>query len=338
MRVNAFAATTPGAELTPYTYDPGELGPLEVDAEVTHCGICRTDLEVIDTDWGADVPIVAGHEVAGIVTAVGSLVDTERLAIGQRVVIGGVAGSCMSCQYCLTGRTQLCARRDSMAHRGDRGGFATSVRAGDWRFAYPLPVAIELAHAGPLICGGVTVFAPFIRHGIKPTDHVGIVGIGGLGHLAIQFARAWGCEVTAISSTPDKRDDAIELGADHFISTRETTGLADAAGTFDYLISTVTANLPWDDYLAALKPQGTLVVVGAPDGAMQMSPMSLIFAEKKVAGGLVASRGETVQMLDFAARTGVRPKVELFPMRDINQAIARVRAGDVRYRAVLAAQ
>jgi uncharacterized zinc-type alcohol dehydrogenase-like protein len=338
MRVKAFAATAAGGELTPYEYDAGQLGPLEVDVEVSHCGICHTDLMVIDNDWGAGVPVVAGHEVAGIVTAVGSLVDTTRLSVGQRVAVGGVAGSCMSCEYCLTGRQQLCARRDSMAHRGDRGGFASSVRASDWRFAYPLPDAIELEHAGPLLCAGVTAFAPFIRHGINPTDHVGIVGIGGLGHLAIQFARAWGCEVTAISSSPGKRGDAIELGADHFIATRNTSELADAAERFDFLISTVSANLPWDQYLAALKPQGTLIVVGVTESAMQISPVSLVFSEKRISGGLVSSRQETLQMLAFAARTGVRPRVEVFPIRDINRAITRVRSADVRYRAVLAAR
>ena len=337
MTVNAFAATNPGAQLEPYSYEAGELGPLEVDVDVTHCGICHTDLTVIDNDWGAKTPVVAGHEVAGIVTAVGSLVDTELLQVGQRVAVGGVAGSCMNCEYCLTGRQQLCARRDSLAFRGDRGGFASSVRAGDWRFAYPLPDAIELEHAGPLLCAGVTVFAPFIRHHIKPTDHIAIVGIGGLGHLAIQFARAWGCEVTAISTSPDKREQAAELGADHFIATRGTDELAQAAGTFDFIISTVTGDIPWDDYLAALKPQGTLVVVGVPESAMQITPMSLVFSEKTISGGLVASRDETRQMLDFAARTGVRPLVEHFDMADINQAITRVRSGQVRYRAVLAA-
>ncbi|WP_199255662.1 NAD(P)-dependent alcohol dehydrogenase [Mycolicibacterium mengxianglii] len=338
MRINAFAATTTGAELTPYEYEIGELGPLEVDVEVTHCGICHTDLTVIDSDWGATVPVVAGHEVAGIVTAVGSLVDTDRLAVGQRVAVGGIAGTCMSCEYCLTGRQQLCLSRDNLAFRGDRGGFASSVRASDWRFVYPIPESIDLQHAGSLLCAGVTTFAPFIRHGIKPTDHVAVVGIGGLGHLAIQSAAAWGCEVTAISSSPDKREQVTELGADHFIATRGTNELAQAAGTFDFIISTVTANIPWDDYLAALKPQGTLIMVGVPEEAMQLNPISLVFSEKKISGGLVASPSETAQMLDFAARTGVRPTVEIFAMTDINKAIARVRSGDVRYRAVVAAQ
>jgi uncharacterized zinc-type alcohol dehydrogenase-like protein len=176
-----------------------------------------------------------------------------------------------------------------------------------------------------------------LRHGVKPTDRVGIVGIGGLGHLAIQFAHAWGCDVTAISSTAGKRDDALELGADHFIATRDSDELARSAGTFDFIMSTVSADIPWDDYLSALKPQGTLSVVGVPDSAMSIGPFALLPAEKKISGGVPASRQETVQMLDFAARTGIRPVVQTYAMGDINEAVAQVRSGRAHYRAVVAA-
>lgn len=338
MTVTAFAALEARTELAEYEYDAGDLGPLEVEVDVTHCGICHTDVGMIDNEWGySHFPVVAGHEAVGVVTAVGSAVDAERLQIGQRVGIGAIAGSCMSCEFCLTARHQLCAKRDDTVLRGHRGGFASSVRASDWRFAYPIPDAIESQHAGPMLCAGATVFAPFVRHGVKPTDRVGIVGIGGLGHLAIQFAAAWGCEVTAISSTSSKQDEARELGADHFIATRDSEHLAQAASTFDFILSTVSADVPWDDYLAALKPQGTLIVVGVPDSAMQIGPLGLLFSEKKISGGVPASRQETVQMLDFAARTGVRPTVEVFAMGDINQAVAHVRSGQARYRAVVAA-
>ena len=338
MTVRAFAALEASADLTPYEYDAGELAPLAVDVDVTHCGVCHSDVGMIDDEWGySTFPVVAGHEAVGVVSAIGSAVDPERLKVGQRVAVGAIAGTCMSCEYCLTGRQQLCAKRDDTIMRGDRGGFASSVRASDWRFAYPIPDAIESQHAGPLLCAGVTVFAPFLRHDVRPTDRVGIVGIGGLGHLAIQFADAWGCDVTAISSSSSKRDQAHELGADDFIATRDSDGLARAAGTFDFILSTVSADIPWNDYLSALKPQGTLSIVGVPDSALTLGPFELLLSEKKVSGGVPASRQETVQMLDFAARTGVRPKVETFDMSDINQAIARVRAGKARYRAVLTA-
>jgi uncharacterized zinc-type alcohol dehydrogenase-like protein len=336
MRVNAFAAVTAGAELTPYEYDAGELEQFAVDVDVTHCGICHSDVGMIDDEWGySRFPVVAGHEAVGVVSAIGSAVDPELMRVGQRVGVGAIAGSCANCEFCLTGRQQLCPKRDDTILRGDRGGFASSVRTSDWRFAYPIPDAIESAHAGPMLCAGVTVFAPFLRHGVQPIDHVGIVGIGGLGHLAIQFADAWGCEVTAISTSPGKRDEARELGADHFIATRDSDDLAAAVGTFDFILSTVSADLPWNDYLAALKPQGTLSVVGVPDHELTLGQFELLASEKKVAGGVPASRQETVQMLDFAARTGVRPKVETYGVADVNQAVARVRAGAARYRAVV---
>jgi uncharacterized zinc-type alcohol dehydrogenase-like protein len=338
MTVHALAALKARAELTPYEYDAGALGPLEVDVEVTHCGICHSDVGMIDNDWGySTFPVVAGHEAVGVVSAIGSAVDPDQLKVGQRVAVGAIAGTCMSCEFCLTGRQQLCAKRDDTIMRGDRGGFASSVRASDWRFAYPVPEAIKSQHAGPMLCAGVTVFAPFLRHNVKPTDRVGIVGIGGLGHLAIQFANAWGCEVTAFSSSSSKRDEAHELGADHFIASRDSDELAQARGRFDFILSTVSADIPWNEYLSALKPQGTLSVVGVPESALQLGQFELLLSEKKVSGGVPASRQETVQMLDFAARTGVRPKVEIFRMSDINQAVARVRAGEARYRAVVAA-
>jgi uncharacterized zinc-type alcohol dehydrogenase-like protein len=337
MTVTAYAAHEAGAELRPYEYDAGALGPLEVDVDVTHCGICHSDVGMIDNDWGySRFPVVAGHEAVGVVSAVGSLVDPDSLQVGQRVGVGAISGSCMSCEFCLTGRQQLCGKRDDTVLRGHRGGFASSVRASDWRFAYPIPDAIESQHAGPLMCAGATVFAPFLRHNVKPTDRVGIVGIGGLGHLAIQFARAWGCEVTAISTSPGKREEALGLGADHFIATRDTDELPKAAGTLDFVLSTVSADIPWDDYLGALKPQGTLSVVGVPESTMQIGPFALLLSEKKISGGVPASRQETVQMLEFAARTGVRPKVEVFPMADISQAVDHVRSGRARYRAVVA--
>jgi alcohol/geraniol dehydrogenase (NADP+) len=331
--VHALAAVTPGAELTPYEYRPDGLAPLEVEITVTHCGVCATDLRVIDAERPCDTPVVPGHEVAGTVAAVGDLVDPAHVWVGQRVVAGGVSGACMACEFCLTGRTHLCPRRESMAHRGDRGGFASSVRVSDWRFVYPLPDAIDLAHAGPFLCAGATVFAPFLRHGITASQHVAVSGIGGLGHLAIQFARAWGCEVTAISSSADKADQARRLGAHHFVKGSE---IAAAAGTFDVILSTASGDLPWDDYIAALRPQGVLVLVGAPEQAMRIDGNALLHLEKRISGGVAAARQEVVAMLDFAARTGIRPLIETFPAAEINEAVARVRSNTVRFRAVVA--
>lgn len=338
MQVIGYAATSPHSAIEEYFYDPGPLGSTEVDIAVTHCGVCHTDVGMIDDEFGiSQYPLVAGHEVVGVVTAIGDDVDPDRLHIGQRVGVGAFAGACMNCEFCLTGRHGLCPRRDDTVMRGHRGGFASHLRASNWHFVYPIPAAMRSEVAGPLFCAGATVFAPLLHYGVRPTDRVAVVGVGGLGHLAVQFLNKWGCEVTAISSSPDKEQQAKKFGASHFIATRGTDELAKAAGTFDFIMSTVSADLPWDEYLAALRPQGTLCVLGVPDGAFAFQPMALLPAEKSVRGGLPGAPVETAQMLAFAARHHIEPLVETFPIAEIDQALAHVRQGKAHYRAVLVA-
>ncbi|MFJ7997740.1 NAD(P)-dependent alcohol dehydrogenase [Streptomyces sp. NPDC096310] len=278
-------------------------------------------------------PIVAGHEAVGIVQALGSAVDGTRLAIGQRVGVGAVAGSCFACEWCLSGRQYLCPTKDRTVLRGEGGGFATQVRASDWRHVCPLPDAIGSAQAAPLLCAGVTVFAPLLRHGVRPTDRVAVVGVGGLGHLAIQFLAKWGCHVTAISSTPEKEADARRFGAHAFYGASE--GLDRITESFDFILSTATGDLPRDAYLATLRPHGTLSIVGVPHGAISAGPLSLLPGEKKLVGGIPGSPTENRQMLDFAARHGIAPEVESFPAARMDEALDHVRHGRARYRAVL---
>lgn len=338
MIVTAYAAKAAKAPLEPFVYDAGPLGPDEVDVAVTHCGICHTDAGMVDNDWGvSEYPVVAGHEIVGTVVALGSNVDPKRLHVGQRVGVGAISGSCMACEYCEGGKQNVCAERDNTVNRGFRGGFASHVRASNWRFAYPIPDAIASEHAGPLLCAGTTVFAPLLRNGVMPTDRVAVVGIGGLGHLALQYLAKWGCEVTAISSSRDKETEARALGAAHFIATQDTDELKKAANSFDFILSTVSVDLPWDDYIGALRPQAKLCVVGVPENAIAFSPFSLLPSEKVIAGGIPGSIVETTQMLAFTARHGIKPIVETFPMTDINQALDHVRQGKARYRAVLVA-
>lgn len=338
MNVTAYAAKAPKAPLETFRYDAGPLGPNEVDVAVTHCGICHTDAGMIDNEWGNAVyPVVAGHEAVGTVVALGSDVDPRRLHVGQRVGVGAISGSCMRCEWCEAGKQNVCAERDDTVMRGSRGGFASHVRASDWRFAYPIPDAITSEHAGPLLCAGTTVFAPLIRNGVMPTDRVAVVGIGGLGHLAVQYLAKWGCEVTAISVTRDKEVQARELGAAHFIANQDTHALKKVAGSFDFILSTASGDLPWDEYLGALRPQARLCIVGVPRSTIAFSPFSLLPAEKVIAGGVPGSLVETKQMLAFSARHGIKPIVETFPMAEINRAVDHVRQGKARYRAVLVA-
>ncbi|HEX6343573.1 NAD(P)-dependent alcohol dehydrogenase [Umezawaea sp.] len=336
MLVTSYAARSAGAPLQRHDRETGPLGALEADVRVTHCGVCHTDVAQIDDEYGITrFPCVAGHEAVGVVEAVGAAVDTDLLPIGTRVGVGAIAGACFRCALCLSGRHNLCPRRDDTVMRGDRGAFTEVLRVSDWRTAYPIPDAIPSEQAGPLMCAGVTVFAPLIRHGVRPVDRVAVVGIGGLGHLALRFLAKWGCDVTAISGSRAKEDDARRFGATSFIAAREEGALAAAAGSFDFVLSTVSADLPWNDYLDLLVPQGVLSVVGVSPEPISVHPMHLLPAEKTISGGVPASPSETRLMLDFAARHGIGPQVETFPVAEINRAVEVVRGGRARYRAVV---
>ena len=336
MKVQAYAAHEAGGPLRPHEYEAGQLGPNEVDVRVTHGGICHTDIGIIDNEWGISrYPVVAGHEAVGVVEAVGDAVDQTVLSVGQRVGVGAIAGSCFRCEWCVSGRTNLGPHKDDTVLRGDRGGFASHVRASDWRHVYPIPDAIRSEHAAPLLCAGTTVFSPLLVHNVLPTHRVAVVGIGGLGHLAIQFLAKWGCAVTAISTTPAKRADAERFGAKDFIASGEPGALQKAAGTFDFVLSTVSADLPWDDYLGILRPEGRLCLVGVPEQPITVSQLSLIPEAKTVVGGIVGSATQTRQMIDFAARHNIRPTVETFPATDFDHALDRVRTGRSRYRTVV---
>lgn len=331
--INGFAAHAAGAELLPYKYAPGSLGPHEVEIHITHCGICHSDIHLIDNDWGqSEYPFIPGHEIVGTVSAVGSNVAT--LAPGQRVGVGWQADCCGVCEWCLQGRENLCAAsQGTCVHRN--GGYADAVRV-NARFAIPIPEKLESENAAPLLCGGITVYNPLRTHGVNPSSRVGVVGIGGLGHLAVQFANAFGAEVTAFSSSASKEDEALELGAHSFVNTRETKTLKALAGSFDFILSTVNADQDWSAYIAALRPAGTFCFVGVPDKPATLPIFPLIAGMKSVTGSPIGSPLMLREMLDVAARHGIQARTERFAMAKVNDAIARVKKNQVRYRAVLA--
>jgi alcohol/geraniol dehydrogenase (NADP+) len=333
MGVKAYAARGPKQPLEPFEYEPGPLGPHEVEVKVSHCGICHSDLAMIDNDWGFSAyPLVPGHEVIGTVASVGS--DVDALKVGQRVGVGWSCNSCGRCEWCGKGLETFCAsNQGTIVHH--HGGWAESVRA-NWKFAVPIPEALESSVAGPLMCAGTTVFAPMLHYGVTSTMKTAVVGIGGLGHLAVQFLSAFGCEVTAISSTHAKDEEARQMGASDFIATRGTDELKKAAGRFDFILSTVAVDLPWADYVAALRPQGRLCLVGIPDADLKIPPFPLL-TEKSVSGAASGGPLDTAKMLEFAARKEVRPIVEYFPMAEVNKALDHLRAGKARYRIVLQA-
>jgi uncharacterized zinc-type alcohol dehydrogenase-like protein len=334
MAINAYAAKAAKGRLEPFTYEPGPLGPNEVEIAVTHCGICHSDLSMLNNEWGmSQYPLVPGHEVVGTVAAKGEMV--KDLPIGQRVGLGWQSGSCAHCEWCRSARQQLCAQEeDTIVHR--HGGFADRVRA-TADFVVPIPDALPSAEAAPLLCAGNTVFAPMIRHDVNGNMRTAVVGIGGLGHIALQFLAKTGCEVTAISSSHNKDEETRGLGASSFIATKGTDELTKAAGRFDYIISTVSAALPWNDYINALRPQGVLVIVGVPDAEMQIGAFGLIGKEKTIAGGRAGAPWDITRMLDFAARNNVKAMVEKYPIAQVNEAMERLHSGNARYRVVLEA-
>jgi len=330
--IHGLAVHAAGAHLLPYKFDPGELKANEVEIKISHCGVCHSDISLIDNDWGmSKYPFIPGHEIVGTVVAVGD--NVKNVAVGERVGVGWQADSCGICEWCRQGDEHLCAQSQPTC-MGRNGGFADKVRVNS-KFAIPLPRVLESENAAPLLCGGITVYAPLRNHGVRPSSRVGVIGIGGLGHLGIQFAKAFGAEVTAFSTSKDKENEAKELGAHNFVNTRDTGALKKVAGSFDLLLSTVGADQDWGGYVNALRPKGTMCFVGVPPSAVQVQAFPLIGGQKSVSGSPIGSPRDLYEMLDVAARHNIKAVTERFAMAKANDAVAKVKKNQVRYRAVL---
>jgi uncharacterized zinc-type alcohol dehydrogenase-like protein len=332
-QIQGLAAHAAGAELLPYKYDPGELGLQQVEIGITHCGICHSDLHLISNDWGiSQYPFIPGHEVIGTITAIGD--GVKSLAVGQRVGLGWQSNSCGECEWCTRGMENLCLTAEATCiHR--HGGYAERVRA-NARFVVPIPEALASESAAPLLCGGITVYNPLRTANVNPSSRVGVIGIGGLGHMAIQFAKVFGAEVTAFSTSAAKEEEARALGAHRFVNTRESRALKEVSGSLDFIISTINADQDWGVYIQALRPTGTLCFVGIPPSPVQLHAFPLITGVRSVTGNPTGSPYRIREMLDVAARHGVKAQVESFPMAKANEAIEKVKKNKVRYRAVLA--
>jgi uncharacterized zinc-type alcohol dehydrogenase-like protein len=330
--IRGFAAHAAGAELVSLKYDPGVLEADEVEIKISHCGICHSDIHLINNDWNiSKFPFIPGHEIIGTITAVGD--NVKLLKAGQRVGVGWQSDSCGVCEWCLQGRQNLCAESQGVCV-GRNGGYADSIHV-KAAFAIPIPEALESESAAPLLCGGITVYSPIRSHGINPTSRVGIIGIGGLGHLAVQFARVFGAEVTAFSTSAAKEEEALALGAHSFVNTRETKALKQLAGSFDFILSTINADQDLGAYIAALRPTGTFCYVGVPPNPASLAVFPLIAGVKSITGSPIGSPREIAEMLDVAARHKVKAKTERFALAKVNDAIAKVKKNAVRYRAVL---
>ncbi len=329
--VQAYAAHEAGGELKPFEYTLGEIQGDQIDIKVESCGLCHSDISMLDNEWGmTSYPLVPGHEVIGTVSQLGPQVQTVKL--GDRVGLGWQCGYCMSCGQCLCGDHNLCAEgRQTIV--GRHGGFADTVRASE-AAVIPVPDNLNAAEAGPLLCGGVTVFNPFLQNHVPPTARVGIIGIGGLGHMAVKFARAWGCQVT-VFTFESQLQEAIDLGAHDTVISNDPEAVKAAAGRFDMVLSTINVNIDWNAILATLRPHGTLHMVGIVAEPLQIALFPMIKSQLSLTGSPVGSPTAIRTMLEFAGRHDITPVTEHYPMSQINEAVERLRANKARYRIIL---
>lgn len=329
--IRAYAVHAPNTPAERYDYDAGALKSDEVEIKVHYCGICHSDLSMMDNEWGmSQYPLVAGHEIIGEIVRLGS--ETKGLQIGQMVGVGWTAESCQHCDPCIGGKHHVCASAVPTVAR--MGGFADKVRA-QWQWVIPMPAGIDYAKAGPLLCGGITVFQPLLQHNIQANHKVGVIGVGGLGHMALGLFNAWGCEVTAFSSNPSKYDEIRALGAHHILDSTNPESFAAAKGTLDLIVATVNVPLDWNAYMTLLKPEGKLHMVGAVLKPLDIRAFSLITGAKSVSGSPTGAPIHLRTMMEFAARKQIAPVVQEFPMSQINDAIRHVHDGKARYRVVL---
>ncbi len=331
--IRGYAAMMPGCKVESFAYEPGRLGADDVEIAISHCGICHSDIHLIHNDWGISVyPLVPGHEIVGNIIAIGA--NVTHLAVGQYVGVGWQRASCLDCEWCMQGDENLCTQSQATCI-GNYGGFAERICT-DGRFVFPLPIAMAPETAAPLLCGGITVYTPLRHYQVTAGMKVGIVGIGGLGHLAIQFCRAWGCEITAFSSSPDKEEEARQLGAHHFISSIDNEILEKRHASLDFILVTVNVDLDWYNYISMLRPNGRLCFVGVPESEVTIPVFSLILGRKTICGSPIGGRAMMRDMLHFAALHRITAKVEVMPLKQVNSALSKVRSNLARYRIVLA--
>ncbi|WP_433473887.1 NAD(P)-dependent alcohol dehydrogenase [Spirillospora sp. CA-142024] len=340
MRVHAYAAPAAAAPLEPTVIERRDVGPNDVLIEIKYAGICHSDIHTVNGDWGPQpYPVVPGHEIVGIVAETGA--DVTRHQVGDRVGVGCMVGSCGQCTNCRNGDEQYCLDGMVPTYAGvDRdgtttqGGYSTHIVV-DADFVLSVPEGIDLAAAAPLLCAGITTYSPLRRWGAGPGRKVAVVGLGGLGHMAVKIAHALGAEVTVLSQSLKKQEDGLRLGADHYHATGDPGTFEQLAGRFDLIVNTVSATVDVDAYLGLLAVDGTLVNVGAPGEPLSLDVFSLITARRSYAGSMIGGIAETQRMLDFCAEHHIGADIELITADRINEAYERVLASDVRYRFVI---
>ncbi|XVF17388.1 hypothetical protein REPUB_Repub10bG0117400 [Reevesia pubescens] len=336
-----WAARDTSGVLSPFKFSRRATGEKDVAFKVLYCGICHSDLHNVKNEWGTSVyPVVPGHEIVGEVTEVGSKV--QKFKVGDRVGVGCMVGSCHSCDSCTNNLENYCPKMilsyGAKYYDGTitYGGYSDTMVA-DEHFIVGIPDNLPLDAAAPLLCAGITVYSPLRYYGLdKPDLHIGVVGLGGLGHVAVKFAKAMGVKVTVISTSPNKKKEALEnLGADSFLVSRDQDQLQAAIGTLDGIIDTISAQHPLMPLLGLLKTDGKLVLVGAPDKPLELPAFPLLLGRKIVGGSLIGGMKETQEMIDFAAKHSIEPDIEVIAIDYVNTAMERLLKADVKYRFVI---
>jgi uncharacterized zinc-type alcohol dehydrogenase-like protein len=337
---NARATFGLGEPFKPITIERRDLGPHDVLIEIKYCGICHSDIHHARGEWREEeYPLVPGHEITGIVVEVGS--EVTKFAVGDRVGVGCMVDSCRECANCRKGEEQYCLKGNTLTYGdvdkyGQRtyGGYSTHIVV-DEDFVLRIPGGLELDVAAPLLCAGITTYSPLRHWGAGPGKKVAVVGLGGLGHMAVKLAHAMGAEVTVLSRSLNKKEDALRLGADHYYATVTPETFEKLAGSFDLIINSVSAKIDLDAYLSLLALDGTLVNVGAPAEPLSLNVFSLLGQRRSYAGSMIGGIRETQEMLDFCAKHHIVPEIEVISADKIDEAYERVLASDVRYRFVI---
>jgi uncharacterized zinc-type alcohol dehydrogenase-like protein len=336
-----YAARDPATPLQPFHFDRRALRPDDVRIDILYCGVCHTDLHQARNDWGGTIyPCCPGHEIVGKVAAVGPAV--KRLLAGDLVAVGCLVDSCMECDQCLKGEEQFCRRERTLTYNGrDKltgdvtyGGYSNHIVVRE-AFVLRVPDALDAARAAPLLCAGITVYSPLRKWNAGPGTRLGVVGLGGLGHMAVKLGAAMGCETTVITGSESKRQDALDLGARQVLLSRDADAMAAAGSSMDLVIDTIPVAHPLQPYLPLLDVDGTLVIVGAIAEVPAFHSRLLLGGRRRVSSSPIGGLAETQDLLDFCARTGVLPECEMIPMQEINRAYERMERSDVKYRFVI---
>lgn len=338
--VKGYATHAADKPLVPFSFDRRALGPHDVLIDIQYCGICHSDIHQARNEWGQSMyPMVPGHEIAGIVAEVGSAV--KRFVPGERAGVGCMVESCRTCPDCKDGEEQYCGHPvftyNSYEKDGKtiaQGGYSTRIVVNE-DFVLRLPKNLPMDALAPLLCAGITTYSPLRHWNAGPGKKVGIIGLGGLGHMALKIAKAMGAEVSVLSRSRNKEADAKRLGAAHYYATGEAGAFAKLARTFDLLICTVSSDLDWNQYLGTLRRDGTMVVLGVPSKPQPVHAANLIFGRHCLAGSLIGGIRETQEMLDFCAKHKIVSDIELIPAQKVNEAYERVLKGDVKFRFVI---